>query len=180
MSVSRDEMERRRRLAEEAAQEVDPSDIEGLAPPPTSPPKSQKLETQQAPDRRMTKRTVAFGPPGTNTQVTLNPPPQPVDRKAEARQLMEEVRSSLSPERKAEAEAARKRAEADAARKKAEAEAAEATRKRSEAEAARKKAEAESEEAARKKAEAEAAREKARGKRQYSNVPLSEDGEITF
>lgn len=99
MSVSRDEMERRRRLAEDAAQEVDPSDIEGLAPPPTSPPKSQKLETQQAPDRR----TVSFGPPGTTKQVNLQPPPQPVDRAAEAQQLMQEVRSSLNPERQAEA-----------------------------------------------------------------------------
>lgn len=99
---------------------------------------------------------------------------------AEAARKMAEAEAEDAARRKAEAEAARKRAEADAARKKAEAEAAEATRKRSEAEAARKKAEAESEEAARKKAEAEAAREKARGKRQYSNVPLSEDGEITF
>jgi DNA repair protein RadC len=98
MSVSREEIERRRRLAEETAQEVDPSEIEGLAPPPTSPPKSQKLETQQAPDRVNIRRseTVPFVP-GETQNIRLRPPPAPIDFDA----IEQQSRDRASPDRAA-------------------------------------------------------------------------------
>jgi hypothetical protein len=79
MSVSIEEIERRRRLAELTAQETDPSDITGLAPPPTAPPKSQRLETQQAPDRRAPRDLGTYAIPeghGASRSVQLTPPPE--------------------------------------------------------------------------------------------------------
>lgn len=78
MSVSREEIERRRRLAELTAQETDPSNVTGLAPPPTAPPKSQRLETQQAPDRRAPRDLGTYAIPeghGASRSIQLTAPP---------------------------------------------------------------------------------------------------------
>ena len=99
MSVSREEIERRRRLAQQAADEVDPSEIEGLAPPPSTPQPSQKLETQQ-PDR---KQTAQFGPSGTVTEFNIDPPPQ---RDPDGlRRIADEVNRDMDPNRAAEVRA---------------------------------------------------------------------------
>lgn len=75
MAVTVEELERRRRLALRAAQEVDPTEIEGLAPPPTKRPAPLKLETEQ-PNRNQFQR-FSFEPGRTRRITTLEPPPQP-------------------------------------------------------------------------------------------------------
>lgn len=97
MAVSAEELERRRRLADASAQAVDPTEIEGLAPPPTP-----SVRAAQQPDRVETQQPEFV--PVTPGQVTELPPsavgqlaPPPVQESARpagtAKERLAELRS---------------------------------------------------------------------------------------